>query len=228
MEKMIVEYDDNKFKIQNGVLLKYLGNDHEVHIPYGVTEIASRAFDNNSSIVHVYVPDTVKSTGERAFINCHNLLYVYAPSCGVSFIHCELATSISRYDYYEKERELKKAQEELEKTKEELKKAQAELEKAKSEPKFPAYPVQILSETDYKQLFLEIAYMTEPAEKENILDRIFDEDVKIPFAVHLFICYESQKAKQYITENSNQVMHYLVNKGDMNSLDTVLQMIKNK
>lgn len=82
--------------------------------------------------------------------------------------------------------------------------------------------------TDYKKLFLEIAYMEEPYEKENVLDMIFDDDVKIPFAVHLFVCYESPKARQYIIENSNQVMHYLVDKGDMDSLDTVLKMIKNK
>ncbi len=83
-------------------------------------------------------------------------------------------------------------------------------------------------DTDYKKLFLELAYMKEPHEKENVLDMIFDDDVKIPFAVHLFVCYESPKARQYITENSNQVMHYLIDKGDLDSLDTVLQMIKSK
>ena len=58
------------FEIQKGVLVNYAGNDIEVVIPNGVTEIAKDAFFENKKIASVIIPDSVVKIGSQAFRNC--------------------------------------------------------------------------------------------------------------------------------------------------------------
>lgn len=69
-----------KFKIRenHAVLLKYEGNEKFVKVPasyegFPLTEIASRAFENNLSINCVDVPETLRVIGDAAFKGCSNL-----------------------------------------------------------------------------------------------------------------------------------------------------------
>ena len=55
------------FRIENGVLEKYMGNGGDVVIPEGVKSIGSWAFYGCSSLTGVTIPEGVKSIGERAF-----------------------------------------------------------------------------------------------------------------------------------------------------------------
>lgn len=72
--------ENNKdFKIENGVLLEYLGNDENVVIPDGVTEIADRAFISCQTIKNVKVPFSVEVIGKLAFAFCNNLININVP-----------------------------------------------------------------------------------------------------------------------------------------------------
>lgn len=214
-------YNDNGFVIDKGMLLRYEGNEEEIRIPENIHTIAKRAFEGNKDIISVEIGANVAEIRNYAFANCRNLKNVYMDKIITyiaenAFAGCNDLQIITKYgkkswdefysEYYEKDYDYE--YEEDYNNEEEIQES--------------------VTTTDYKQLFLELAYIREPYEKENVLDRIFNDDVKIPFAVYLYINYESPKAKQYIIENSNQVMHYLVDKGDMESLDAILQMIKNK
>jgi len=62
------DYVDSDFVIEDGVLVDYLGDGGDVYIPYGVTEIASYAFNcTYSNIYSIIIPDTVNKINEYAF-----------------------------------------------------------------------------------------------------------------------------------------------------------------
>ena len=64
---------DKTFKIVNGTLVKYLGDEEIVTIPSIVTEIGDGAFADKADITQVIFPETVKKIGRCAFMSCHNL-----------------------------------------------------------------------------------------------------------------------------------------------------------
>ena len=64
--------------IVNGVIVKYMGNDHDITIPYGVTEIGPKAF-YNKAFYSIYIPEGVVKIGKRAFQDC-NLSEVSFPN----------------------------------------------------------------------------------------------------------------------------------------------------
>ena len=83
---MIKVFRKKPFKIKNGVLIKYRGNESKVVIPDGVKSIGDRAFKycrgltsinvaffNCSRLTSITIPDSVTSIGERAFDDCSNL-----------------------------------------------------------------------------------------------------------------------------------------------------------
>ena len=96
-----------KTKVENGVLIKYTGNDKYVVIPSGIKSIAYQAFAHNSTLTQIElngikeigndafrscsslksitIPDGVESIGDYCFINCDNLTDVVI-SAGVSKI----------------------------------------------------------------------------------------------------------------------------------------------
>ena len=49
------------FQIENGVLVKYSGNDKNVTIPDSVTSIGERAFSHCSRLTRIVIPDSVSS-----------------------------------------------------------------------------------------------------------------------------------------------------------------------
>lgn len=74
-------YDIDGFKIEDGVLLSYIGSEKNIVIPDGVKEIASGAFARNDNIVSITVPASVKTIEggycayyeKGAFYRCYNL-----------------------------------------------------------------------------------------------------------------------------------------------------------
>lgn len=88
-------YDDSvNFVIEDGMLVKYKGNQSHVIIPDGVTEIGKGAFENNTTMMSVEIPNSVIDIEEYAFYNCINLRGVCIPDSVVSigayaFYECE-------------------------------------------------------------------------------------------------------------------------------------------
>jgi len=70
---------DYPFEIdENGILIKYHGNDNHIVIPEKVKGIGDRAFADCSNLTSVEIPNTVTSIGAGAFGNT-NLRTVYIP-----------------------------------------------------------------------------------------------------------------------------------------------------
>ena len=96
-----IEYnsiDLKEFKIQNNILIKYIGRSTNVIIPKNVTEIASEAFEGCTSIQTVIISNNVTKIGERVFRYCSNLENLIIPNSVsqigmASFVQC---TSLSR------------------------------------------------------------------------------------------------------------------------------------
>lgn len=70
--------DDGDFEIKDGVLVKYNGNDSNVIIPDGVTEIGDLAFCL-TDVESVTIPDSVKKIGGGAFSDCGKLTSINIP-----------------------------------------------------------------------------------------------------------------------------------------------------
>ena len=78
---------NNMYITDDGVLIRYMGNDREVVIPSGVKEIAPRAFRNRrynlqndpSKLEKVIIPEGVTTIGEEAFAWCDKLAEVNLP-----------------------------------------------------------------------------------------------------------------------------------------------------
>ena len=66
--KININIDD--FKIEDGVLIKYIGNGGDVVIPDGVKQIGSRAFENCSNIRKITIPYDITDIGSWTFRCC--------------------------------------------------------------------------------------------------------------------------------------------------------------
>ena len=66
----------DKFVIEDGILTKYTGNEADIIIPDGVTEIADRVFLSRSFIKSVTFPEGLKKIGDFAFCGCSGLVSV--------------------------------------------------------------------------------------------------------------------------------------------------------
>lgn len=85
----------NNFDLKGTVLNSYTGDDSEVIIPAGVTEIGYLAFAGNQKLERVLIPDTVAKIGRYAFENCTSLRNIVIPEtvteCGSgAFFNCPL------------------------------------------------------------------------------------------------------------------------------------------
>ncbi|MDE7363373.1 MAG: leucine-rich repeat domain-containing protein [Ruminococcus sp.] len=201
------------FEVENDILKRvYDINEEEIiYVPDNVKTIASGAF-HNLTITEVFVPDSVELIEKKAFVNCYIKKISIPENIDITgvFVSCINAClgTISANNCPEIER----------------RKRTTKTTVVEEVHDVPAK----LPETDYKQLFLELAYIKELSEKEKVLDSIYnDDDVKIPFAVYLFTVYKSEKAEEYISANFQKVMHYLVDKQDLNGINMVMS-IKNK
>ncbi len=90
----------NDFVIIKGVLTKYTGNDADVVIPDGITEIGERAFDRRDRLISVTIPESVTKIGENAFSGCSGLTSVTIPDSVTSigwsaFDGCSSLTSVT-------------------------------------------------------------------------------------------------------------------------------------
>ena len=75
------EYIDDsvKFKIKNGILYDYCGNDSEVVIPDGVKVIGSRALSGELGLEKLIIPEGVEVISDKAFEDCCFLKEVILP-----------------------------------------------------------------------------------------------------------------------------------------------------
>lgn len=85
-----INYDD--FVIEDGVLVKYTGDNPVVVIPDGVTEIGEKVFCGRHEIKTVKMPSTLKIIGKDAFSFCSSLREADIPQ-GV--------TKIGEYAFYQ-------------------------------------------------------------------------------------------------------------------------------
>lgn len=70
---------NDKFKIKDGTLIRYAGEENNVEIPEGVSIIARGAFARCSSIEHLTIPDGVTKIEDGAFSSCCSLSEVRLP-----------------------------------------------------------------------------------------------------------------------------------------------------
>ena len=71
---------NSDFKIVNGILVSYTGNDEIVTIPDSVKKIDDKVFYNNQTIKKVIFPNSLEIIGNYAFYNCNNLTDIKFPS----------------------------------------------------------------------------------------------------------------------------------------------------
>lgn len=67
------------FRIQNGTLLKYYGEEENVVVPEGVLRVSPYAFAENKTLKSIVLPIKLKSVGKGAFFGCDNLAEVTLP-----------------------------------------------------------------------------------------------------------------------------------------------------
>lgn len=95
VEKMdITENAPEEFKIENGVLLEYMGTRDTVMIPKGIKEIGEKAFYNQREIKTVVIQNGVTKIANDAFCNCKKLTEVVFPDTlteigAFAFAYCE-------------------------------------------------------------------------------------------------------------------------------------------
>lgn len=75
--------NNEDFEIVDGVLVKYRGNDSDVVIPDGVTDIGEEAFAMCYSLETVKLPENLRTIGAKAFYGCEHLKEIEIPN-GVS------------------------------------------------------------------------------------------------------------------------------------------------
>ena len=83
----------SNFVIEDGVLVKYNGNEEKVIIPDGVISIGKNVFNENRTIVEVVIPSSVEVILYRAFYMCENLNKVtfsfgLKKICSDAFAYC--------------------------------------------------------------------------------------------------------------------------------------------
>jgi hypothetical protein len=71
--------DETEFQIEDGVLVKYRGNEVAVTVPQGVTAIGESVFAVCKKLVSISLPEGLSSIGEKAFEGCSSLESISLP-----------------------------------------------------------------------------------------------------------------------------------------------------
>jgi hypothetical protein len=74
-------YHDNpeNFVFHDKTLVKYLGNNSSITVPFGTVAIGDDVFADREAVQMVVCPETLMSIGKRAFKNCPHLMTVILP-----------------------------------------------------------------------------------------------------------------------------------------------------
>ena len=75
----LFKVENNILYSKNGRLISYWTEDKNIELPYGITEIGKRAFEDCSSLQSVVIPDSVTEIGESVFEDCSSLQSVVIP-----------------------------------------------------------------------------------------------------------------------------------------------------
>lgn len=67
------------FKVENGVLLSFSGEQHSVIVPEGVKVIGKEVFKGMAWITDIFLPDGLKEIGDNAFKGCKKLERINIP-----------------------------------------------------------------------------------------------------------------------------------------------------
>lgn len=91
---------ETDFIIDDGILVKYNGDDTSIVIPDGVKGIGDRVFYNKTNLKNIVIPDSVTTIGNKAFWNCRSLKEVIIPETvtsigGGTFKKCLSLTEIT-------------------------------------------------------------------------------------------------------------------------------------
>lgn len=79
-QKQIIVNGTDEFKIHNGTLVEYRGNNKDVVIPNGVKKIQNSLFWNCTSLETIKIPESVISLGGDTFYFCTNLQKLTIPA----------------------------------------------------------------------------------------------------------------------------------------------------
>ena len=90
---------NDEFVIEDGVLVKYTGDEKEVVIPDGVITIGQLALANCKSLTSITIPDSVTSIDNAAFYACGSLASITVPDGvtnigGSAFHDCNSLTTV--------------------------------------------------------------------------------------------------------------------------------------
>ena len=81
------EQDDrDAFEIIGSTLVKYRGNNKDVVIPFGVTEIARGAFKFNHRVTSIEIPASVKKIGQRYNNYRFRDIFIMGPFVGCRYL----------------------------------------------------------------------------------------------------------------------------------------------
>ena len=61
---------DAAWEVSGSTLVRYTGDDHEIVIPDGISEIAKKAFRGNKKITSLIIPSRIEKIGSKAFADC--------------------------------------------------------------------------------------------------------------------------------------------------------------
>ena len=70
------------------VLVAYLGNETELNLPAGITEINQGAFYDCRKLTGIAIPESVTAIGEYAFYNCESLTHIEIPKAVTTIQRC--------------------------------------------------------------------------------------------------------------------------------------------
>ena len=76
---VFLQYRFSGEEISGIAVTSYVGMIESCTIPDGVTEIASRAFQNRTSLTSIYIPDSVTTIADSAFFGCSGLKSITVP-----------------------------------------------------------------------------------------------------------------------------------------------------